>query len=61
MNGELIRIHFGPQIDFSEFLEKRDHLRTYKEIADHVMAKIAELAEQDRRLHGRVRPVVTDE
>jgi len=46
--GQKIRIHFGQQIDFSEFLAKRDHVRTYKEIADHVMAKIAELGEQDR-------------
>ncbi|MGI8732445.1 MAG: lysophospholipid acyltransferase family protein [Pyrinomonadaceae bacterium] len=48
--GQKIRIHFGQQIDFSEFLAKRDHVRTYKEIADHVMAKIAELGEQDRAL-----------
>lgn len=46
--GQKIRIHFGPQIDFSEFLAKRDHMRTYKEISEHVMAKIAELGEQDR-------------
>ncbi len=52
-NGELIRIHFGPQMDFSEYADKRDHLRTYKEIADHVMAKIAELAEQDRQMHAQ--------
>jgi hypothetical protein len=48
--GEKIRIHFGPQIDFSEFLSKRDHLRTYKEISEFVMHKIAELGEQDRAL-----------
>lgn len=54
--GELIRIHFGPQMDFSEFLDRRDHLRTYKEIADQVMLKIAELADQDRRLHGDLAP-----
>ena len=48
--GQKIRVHFGQQIDFSEFLAKRDHVRTYKEIADHVMAKIAELGEQDRAL-----------
>jgi 1-acyl-sn-glycerol-3-phosphate acyltransferase len=47
-----IRIHFGPSIDFSEHLEKRDHVRTYKEIADFAMSKIAELGEQDRALHA---------
>lgn len=47
-----IRIHFGAPLDFCGFLEKRDHVRTYKEIADFVMAKIAELGEQDRTLHA---------
>jgi 1-acyl-sn-glycerol-3-phosphate acyltransferase len=46
--GEKIRIHFGPQIDFSEFHAKRDHMRTYKEISEVVMRKIAELGEQDQ-------------
>ncbi|MGH9903696.1 MAG: lysophospholipid acyltransferase family protein, partial [Pyrinomonadaceae bacterium] len=45
-----IRVHFGPPLDFSEYLTKRDHVRTYKEIADFVMTKIAELGEQDRAL-----------
>ena len=48
--GEQIRIHFGPQIDFSEFASKRDHMRTYKEISEVVMKKIAELGEQDRAM-----------
>jgi 1-acyl-sn-glycerol-3-phosphate acyltransferase len=48
--GEKIRIHFGPQIDFSAFQTKRDHLRTYKEISELVMHKIAELGEQDRSM-----------
>jgi 1-acyl-sn-glycerol-3-phosphate acyltransferase len=47
-----IRIHFGAAIDFTEFLEKRDHVRTYKEIAEFVMSKIAELGEQDRALYA---------
>jgi len=47
---EVIRIHFGPQLDLSEHLDKPDRLRTHKEIADTVMQKIAELAEQDRKL-----------
>ena len=48
--GEKIRIHFGPQIDFSEYQGKRDHMRTYKEISEVVMSKIAELGEKDRQM-----------
>ncbi|HEX8472825.1 MAG TPA: lysophospholipid acyltransferase family protein [Pyrinomonadaceae bacterium] len=51
-----IRIHFGAPLDFSPFLDKRDHVRTYKEIADFVMARIAELGEQDRALHASQEP-----
>lgn len=43
-----IRIHFGAPLDYTEFLERRDHVRTYKEIAEFAMSKIAELGEQDR-------------
>ena len=46
--GEDIRIHFGPKLDCSQFMNKRDSVRTYKEIADFVMSKIAELGEEDR-------------
>ena len=46
--GEPVRVHFGPAIDFSRFEGRRDSLRTYKEIADFVMSRIAELGEQDR-------------
>ena len=46
--GEKIRIHFGEPIDLSEFYEKSNRLRTHKEIADYLMEKIKELAEQDR-------------
>ena len=55
---DVIRIHFGPVMDLSEYLAKPDRLRTHKEIADAVMGKIAELGEQDQamrishRLHG---------
>jgi 1-acyl-sn-glycerol-3-phosphate acyltransferase len=45
--GEPIRIHFGPPLDLTEFLAKKDHVRTYKEISEFVMSKIAELGEQD--------------
>lgn len=50
--GEPVRIHFGPAIDFTPFLAQRDGLGNYKEIAEHVMSKIAELAEQDRAQYG---------
>ncbi len=46
--GDKIRIHFGPQIDLAEFIAKKDHLRTYKEIGEFLMKRIAELGEQDR-------------
>ena len=51
--GEKIRIHFGGQLDVSPFLGKRDSVRTYKEIADFVMTKIAELGERDREMMRR--------
>jgi 1-acyl-sn-glycerol-3-phosphate acyltransferase len=47
--GEKIRIHFGAQLDLSGQLAKKDRIRTYKEIADFVMSKIAELGEEDRK------------
>jgi hypothetical protein len=46
--GDHIRIHFGRQVDLSEFIAKKDHVRTYKEIGECLMSKIAELGEQDR-------------
>lgn len=46
--GEPVRVHFGPTLDLSNFYERRDSVRTYKEIADFVMSRIAELGEQDR-------------
>ncbi|MET0751777.1 MAG: lysophospholipid acyltransferase family protein [Pyrinomonadaceae bacterium] len=46
--GEKVRIWFGETVDLSEFYEKRDSLRTHKEIADLLMSKIGELAERDR-------------
>src|SRR5882672_11565307 len=50
--GDKIRIHFGKQLDLSEFMAKKDRVRTYKEIADFVMSKIAELGEADRELYA---------
>jgi 1-acyl-sn-glycerol-3-phosphate acyltransferase len=46
--GEKIRIWFGEPLDLSEFYQKPDRLRTHKEIADFLMRKIGDLAEQDR-------------
>ena len=52
--GEKVRIWFGEKIDLSEFYEKGDRLRTHKEIADHLMNKIGELAELDRTRFGQI-------
>jgi 1-acyl-sn-glycerol-3-phosphate acyltransferase len=46
--GEPVRVRFGPALDFTEFAGRRESVRTYKEMADFVMNKIAELGEQDR-------------
>jgi len=46
--GEKVRIWFGEPIDLESFYEKRDSIRTHKEIADFLMAKIGTLAESDR-------------
>ncbi|HKS28234.1 MAG TPA: lysophospholipid acyltransferase family protein [Pyrinomonadaceae bacterium] len=54
--GEPIRVHFGQPLDLEPYLSKKDQLRTFKEIADFVMTKIAELGEQDRALYARVPP-----
>jgi hypothetical protein len=50
--GEKIRIHFGPLLDLSDHLSKPDRVRTYKEISEFVMRKIAELGEQDRQMRA---------
>jgi 1-acyl-sn-glycerol-3-phosphate acyltransferase len=51
--GEPIRVHFGQLLDLTPFLSKKDHVRTYKEIAEFVMEKIAELGEADRAMYAR--------
>ena len=53
--GEPIRIHFGKQLDLAEYIAKKDHVRTYKEIGDFVMSKIAELGEADRELYSNAK------
>ena len=50
--GELIRIP-SPRPQYTELLARRDGIRTYKEIAEFVMSKIAELSEQDRAMYER--------
>lgn len=50
--GEPVRIHFGPPLELAPHLAQRDSVRVYKEIADLVMSKIAELAEADRALYA---------
>ena len=52
-DGEKIRIYFGKPIELSEFYERRDSLRTHKEIADFLMLKIGELAEEDKKNFGQ--------
>ncbi|MER3426924.1 MAG: hypothetical protein C4334_02310 [Pyrinomonas sp.] len=51
-NGEKIRVRFGTPLDLARFAGRRGGLKTYKEIADFVMSRIAELAEEDRREYG---------
>jgi 1-acyl-sn-glycerol-3-phosphate acyltransferase len=46
--GEKIRIRFGEPIDLTEFYSRSDRIRTHKEISDHLMEKIGELADNDR-------------
>jgi 1-acyl-sn-glycerol-3-phosphate acyltransferase len=50
--GEKIRIRFGRQLDLSQFMVKKDHVRTYKEISEFLMTKIAALGEEDRKDFG---------
>ena len=47
--GPEIRIWFGEPVDLTNFYAKGDRLRTHKEIGDHLMTKIAELGEKDKR------------
>lgn len=50
--GEKVRIRFGDAVELDKFYEMRDSVRTHKAIADHLMEKIAVLAEDDRREFG---------
>lgn len=46
--GGKVRIWFGEPVDLSKFYDKKDRLRTQKEIADFLMSKIGELGEKDK-------------
>ncbi|MFN2501093.1 MAG: lysophospholipid acyltransferase family protein [Pyrinomonadaceae bacterium] len=50
--GPKVRVWFGEAIDLEPFYERADRLRTHKEIADHLMEKIAELGELDKLKFG---------
>lgn len=51
--GEKVRIWFGEPVDLDVFYDKRDSLRTHKEISDLLMTRIAELGELDRLEFGK--------
>jgi 1-acyl-sn-glycerol-3-phosphate acyltransferase len=46
--GPDVRIWFGEPLDLGPFYEKGDRVRTHKEIADFLMAKIGDLGANDR-------------
>jgi 1-acyl-sn-glycerol-3-phosphate acyltransferase len=50
--GPKVRIWFGEALDLGEFYKKDDRLRTHKEIADHLMVAIGELAARDKAEFG---------
>ncbi len=52
--GERIRIRFGEPLDLTSLLEKKDHVRTYKEIAEFVMGRISMLGEEDQAMNSLV-------
>ncbi|MEP7213590.1 MAG: lysophospholipid acyltransferase family protein [Acidobacteriota bacterium] len=47
--GQKIRIWFGEPVDLGAYYERRDSIRTHKEIGDLLMEKIKEIGEQDRQ------------
>jgi 1-acyl-sn-glycerol-3-phosphate acyltransferase len=50
--GPKIRIHFGRCLDLSEYYAMKNHVRTYKAIADYVMSEVAKLGEMDRSIYA---------
>ncbi|HYN86742.1 MAG TPA: lysophospholipid acyltransferase family protein [Pyrinomonadaceae bacterium] len=60
--GEPVRVRFGRELELADFYGRRESLRTYKEIGEFVMTKIAELGEEDRAaraLEANRRPSLT--
>ena len=53
--GEKVRIWFGEPIGLDQFYEKRDSIRTHKEIADFLMTEIGRLGSKDKEFieHGK--------
>lgn len=52
--GEKVRVWFGEEIDFAEFKDQRNSVRTHKKIADFIMEKIGEQGEKDRHLFEKM-------
>jgi 1-acyl-sn-glycerol-3-phosphate acyltransferase len=50
--GEAVRVHFGEVLDLRQYAAKPPQARTYREITDLVMRKIAELGEEDRAMYA---------
>ncbi|MEP6944944.1 MAG: lysophospholipid acyltransferase family protein [Acidobacteriota bacterium] len=50
--GPKVRIWFGRPIELGQYYEKGNRIRTHKEIADFLMEKIAELANDDMAEFG---------
>ena len=51
--GDKVRIWFGEPVDLSGFYEKRDSIRTHKEISDYLMEKISVLGDRDKDWIGQ--------
>lgn len=47
-DGEPIRVWFGPQIDYTEFLQQRGSNRVYHAMGERTMDRIAALGREDR-------------
>jgi hypothetical protein len=47
-HADPIREHFGPAVDLESFYALPAKGSTYKSIVEHVMARVADLAEADR-------------
>jgi 1-acyl-sn-glycerol-3-phosphate acyltransferase len=53
-DADPIRVHFGPAVDLESFYALPAKGSTYKSIVEHVMSKVADLAEADRAEFGAV-------